>query len=142
MTIFATPDFGASAAVLGFLLLVGAVSLALVTLGVVLGVRLRKSGSPVRRACGVLLLVVSSSIPLCCCLGPPVAVRLEYGNYPLGRFPKNIRTGMSAEEVATALGQPHEQYEGVWIYYVDGFGLNSFHIRFDPDGKVDRTYSN
>jgi outer membrane protein assembly factor BamE (lipoprotein component of BamABCDE complex) len=89
---------------------------------------------------------VSGSIPLCCCLGPPHVIRLEYGNYPIGRFPNDIRPGMSAEEVVATLGTPHERHSrgdvDSWFYWIDSFGLGWFGVDFGPDGRVTHTYGN
>jgi hypothetical protein len=145
--IFATPDFGASAGLGCFLLVVWAFVLVLAMLGVAKGVRLLQTGSPRGRRYGVLLLLASGLVPLSCCVGPSHLVRLVYGNYPLGSYPNGkVQEGMTADEVVGTLGQPHErrkQGEGErWYYWMDSFSMRWFGVDFGPDGRVVRTYGN
>ncbi len=146
MAVFATPDFGASGAIVLFLLLVWAVVLSLVAGGFFWAARLLKGPSRARKACGVFLLVLSGSVPLGCCLGPPHLVRLEYGNYPIGRYPNHIKAGMTAEAVREDLGPPHERYDRngteTWIYWIDSFSIRWFGVEVGPDGRVLNTYGN
>jgi hypothetical protein len=86
--IFATPDFGASAGLGCFLLVVWAFVLVLAMLGVAKGVRLLHPGSPWGRRYGVLLLLASGLVPLSCCVGPSQladAARVAYRAYGLPR---------------------------------------------------------
>jgi hypothetical protein len=144
MAVLATPDFGASAKDACYLYLAWAVVLLLVAVGVLRGIRLARSGSPRARRYGVLLLLVSASVPLSGCLGPPLVVRLAYGNYPIGRYPNGkIKEGMTADEVVATLGTPHERYRQDdaerWYYWIDSFGLSWFGVAFGPDGRVEHT---
>jgi hypothetical protein len=144
--VFATPDFGASAAVGCFLLVVWACVLVFAGLGAVRGLMLLHPGSPPRgRRCGVILVLASGLLPLSCCLGPAQLVRLAYGNYPLGSYPNGkVQEGMTADEVVATLGSPHERHkqgEGErWYYWIDSFGMHWFGVEFGPDGRVVHTY--
>jgi hypothetical protein len=139
--VLATPDFGASATEACVLAIVWAVVLLLVAWGVMLGIGLIHGGSPRARRLGVLLLLVSASVPLSCCLGLPLVVRLVYGNYPLGRYPNGkITEGMTADEVVAVLGMPHQRLQlddaERWYYWIDSFGMSYFGVTIGPDGRV------
>lgn len=145
--IFATPDFGTSAAVACFVLVVWAFVLLFAGLGVVKGLRLLHTDSSRARRCGVLLLLASVLLPLSCCLGPAQLVRLSYGNYPLGSYPNGkVKEGMTADEVVATLGRPHERHKGgegeSWYYWIDSLGLYWFAVDFGPDGRVEGTHGN
>jgi outer membrane protein assembly factor BamE (lipoprotein component of BamABCDE complex) len=76
-----------------------------------------------------------------CCLGPPLVVRLVYGNYPIERYPNGkITEGMTGDEVVATLGTPHErfkQHDGErWYYCVDSFGMSHFAVIIGPDGRL------
>src|SRR5262245_22181041 len=107
--IFATPDFGASSYIALFLLIAWFVVLVLVALGVFKGINPLWRGSPKRRVYGCLLLLVSGLVPLVCYLGPSEVFRFQYGDYPLGNYPDRIREGMTADDVVTTLGNPHQR---------------------------------
>ena len=93
--IFATPDFGAGGAAWGLLCLAWAVVFVLIAFGIVGGIKLLKSESPKVRKYGLLLVLVSGMVPLCCWFLPPHAVYIMYGNYPLGTYPNGkIKEGM------------------------------------------------
>ena len=81
--IFGTPDFGASAGISCFLVVVWAIVLLLVLLGFFAGTRLVQAESPRTRKCGILLMVLSGVVPFMCCVGPPQVVRIVHGNYPI-----------------------------------------------------------
>jgi hypothetical protein len=145
--IFATPDFGASGAIVLALLVVSGVALAIVVVGISWGTRLLGSGSPKARKQGVILVLGSLLLPLSCCLLPPQAIYLMYGNYPLGSYPNNkIQKGMSAAEVKALLGRPHESFkqdqEEKWYYWIDSFGMHWFGVHFGHDGRVTSTGGN
>jgi hypothetical protein len=146
MRLLATPDFGAGASLGAILLIVWAVVLVLVMVGLGWGVKLLTSGTAKGRKQGMLLIVVSALIPLLCCLGPPQLVRIGYGNYPIGRYPSNIREGMSANEVLGILGTPHERVrEGDserWYYWIDWVGISWAAVEFGPDGRVISIHGN
>jgi hypothetical protein len=148
MTIFATPDFGASSVIGFFLLIVWVIVAWLVLVGVLFGMRLLRSGSPKKKTFGGLLLLASGLIPLSSCLGPPYVIRLVYGNYPLGRYPNNkIGPGMSADKVVEILGTPHKRHKNhrggeTWYYWIDSFGAFWFAVDFEPDGYVIDTHGN
>jgi hypothetical protein len=145
--LFATPDFGAGAFVWGLLCLAWAVVFVMVASGIAWGTKLLRSESPKARKYGLLFVLVSGIIPLGCCLLPPVAVRITYGNYPLGSYPNGkITEGMTRDEVSTILGSPHERYrrddEDSWYYWIDSFGIGYFGVRFGPEGRVTGTHGN
>lgn len=148
MTIFATPDFGFAGAIALILLVVWAIVLIFVVLGIRRGCQLLRSESPANRKYGLLLLLGCAAVPLLCWQGPPHAVRLAYGNYPLGRYPNRmIAEGMSSDEVRSILGGPHERvagYEGAesWYYWIDSFGALYFGVQFDSNGRVTATHGN
>jgi hypothetical protein len=147
MTTFATPDFGASASISLFLLIVWATVLLLVSIGIVKGIRLYNRGSPKVRKYALVLILVSGLVPLFCYLVPPHVVRLIYGNYPIGSYPNNkIKEAMSTDEVAVILGSPHKRFKEDdgehWYYWIDSFGIRWFGVRFGPDGHVVGTHGN
>jgi hypothetical protein len=147
MVIFATPDFGASGAILLLLLIVWAIVFLFALIGISRGIKLLGSDSPKRRKNGFLLIAVSGLIPLLCCVGPSHVIRLVYGNYPLGAYPNNkIKKGMTRDEVEAILGTPHEQFkrdeEERWYYWLDSFGMGYFGVHFGPDGRVEGTHGN
>ena len=145
--LFATPDFGAGATVSGLLCLAWAVVFVLIALGIGWGSKLLRSESPKARMSGLLIVLVSGMVPVSCCLGPPHAVRIVYGNYPLGSYPNGkIKEGMTKDEVAAILGSPHERFiradEESWYYWLDSFGIGYFGVRFGPEGRVTGTHGN
>jgi hypothetical protein len=148
MTIFATPDFGAAGAIALVLLVVWAVVLAFVVLGIRRRGQKFRSESPADHKCGLLLLLGCAVVPLLCWQGPPHAVRLAYGNYPLGRYPNRlIEEGTLSDEVRRILGGPHERvagYEGTEsrYYWIDSFGARYFGVQFDSNGRVTGTHGN
>jgi len=147
MTLFATPDFGATGGLILFLLIVGVIVGACVVSGIVWGAKLLKTGSPKSRKYGVCILLFSGSVPLFCCLAPPHVIRMMYGNYPIGKYPENvIRKGMSTDQVTAILGTPHERYnhgDGEhWCYWIDSFSISYFGVLFGPDGRVIATHGN
>jgi len=148
MPLFATPDFGASGAIVLLVLMVWVMVLIAVGLGIRKGCRLLHSELPAGRKHGLLLLLGCAAVPLLCWQGPPHAVRLAYGNYPLGRYPNRmIAEGMSMEEVRRVLGSPHEVVKGYedtesWYYWIDSFGVRYFGVQFDSDGRVIVTHGN
>jgi len=79
--LFATPDFGASGAISLFLLIVWATVYVFVAVGIAWGTKLLRNESPKVRKYGLLFVLVSGMVPLCCCLLPPHTVRIIYGNY-------------------------------------------------------------
>jgi hypothetical protein len=147
MIVFATPDFGASGYVVLVIWVVGLLTFWLVAAGVAIGLRLFRSESSRRRLCGGLLLLVSGLTPFLCCLGPSQAIRLVYGNYPIGSYPTGkIKPGMSPDEVVATLGTPHERFKQGdverWFYWIDAYGIHWFGVDFGPDGRVGGTYGN
>src|SRR5947207_2490898 len=123
---FATPDFGAGAAILGVLALIWLAVLLAALVGAIRGVILiRRRPSPARRT-GIILLLVSVAVPFSCCVGPSIVFRLNHGSYPLGGDPyTQVKEGMSADDVRAALGNPHNREERedgeAWYYYQDSF---------------------
>jgi hypothetical protein len=130
-----------------FLLIVGAAILVFAGIGIVTGGKLLRSGSPGARRGGVALILGGVMIPLFCWLGPPHAVRLRYGNYPIGTYPSNrIRQGMSMDQVTAILGTPHEKTDdgaiARWYYWIDSFSIRWFGVAFGADRRVTDTYGN
>jgi hypothetical protein len=147
MTLFASPDFGASGGMVCCLLLGWALIFASMLVGVYWGARLCQSKAAKVRVYGVLLMAASGGLPLFCCLAPPHIVRIIYGNYPIGEYPSGkIREGMSKQEVTAILGKPHGHHtranEETWYYWIDSFDIHYFAVRFGPDGKVAGTHGN
>lgn len=144
MVLFATPDFGASGVLVLFVLIAWAIVLAFVGIGVVCGSKIAAQG---RRAMGFVCVGISLVVPLMCCFGPPHAIRLMYGNYPLGRYPNGvISEGMTPDDVIARLGTPHERTQRndreSWYYWLDSFGIGYFGVNFGPDGRVTGTHGN
>jgi hypothetical protein len=147
MSPFATPDFGASACLSVCLLIAWTAVFLLVLVGMRWGVAILRRQPPRGRKWGVLLIVASGLVPLCCALGPPHVVWLLSGSYPLGHRPHNkIQEGMSEEEVAAILGPPHDRVKRGdgerWYYWIDSFGLSWYCVRFGPEGRVLGTHGN
>jgi SmpA/OmlA family protein len=145
MVIFATPDFGAGAFVAGIVMLAGAITLILVAAGFIGGAILLRSRSIIVRRVGWFVLLGSAAVPPLCCVVPPYIIRVEYGNYPIGDYADDkVHEGMSQDEVAAALGTPHERFKvqdgEAWYYWCDSFGIRWSCVRFGADGRVTRTY--
>ena len=146
--IFATPDFGAGAAAMMFICIIWMGVIAFAILGLTFGVKLCKSDKPQSKRYGLVLVLVSGIVPLCCWLLPAQVVRMTSGNYPLGEYPnKKIEQGMTRDEVESILGNPHERMdggvgEGSWYYWIDSFGIRYFRVHFGPEGLVESTSGN
>ncbi|MCE9560601.1 MAG: outer membrane protein assembly factor BamE [Planctomycetes bacterium] len=101
---------------------------------------------PAAKQARVALLVVSGLIPLSCCVLPPVAIRILYGNFPVGGVFHKVHEGMTKDEVLATLGPPHSRYEDVdrprWYYWSDSYGLNYESVWFGPDGSVESISGN
>ena len=87
-------------------------------------------------SCVAAILFVSL---LSCCYLPNLAVRIGYGNWPIGNPNKyHYVKGMSQEEIRLILGSPHERYSNddgeSWHYYCDAFGIAIVGLQFDHDG--------
>ena len=147
MTVFASPDFGAGGFVCFLVLIAFAFVVVLAVLGIVWGTdSIRKATAKSRRG-WFLVIVVSALLPVCCCLGPPLEVRLSRGSFPLWRYPNNkIKNDMTADEVTAILGTPHELMKrddgDQWFYWLDSFGIGWFCVRFGPEGRVIGTSGN
>lgn len=144
---FATPDFGASGAILFVLLAVWLLLLVGAVAGALTAFKLLRRDSTAARAGGVLLILACVALPLFCCIGPRYYVRIVNGNYPLDRYPRGeVREGMTSAEVRALLGSPHESYspsgEESWVYWLDSFGMACFCVYFDADGRVKMTGGN
>jgi hypothetical protein len=143
MSIFATPDFGAGAAIGGMWCFCW-----LVVIGITLGcglVGLMRVQYPASRRSGILLLVLSVALPGGFYAAPLLAFRVNYGSYPIGNFHRErLPKGTSAAEVEAILGRPHRtelESDGgtMWGYYGDSLGINWYHIYFGADGRVTHT---
>jgi outer membrane protein assembly factor BamE (lipoprotein component of BamABCDE complex) len=121
---------------------------AITVLGIIRGLGLLSDESSARRRRGLLYLVASVLLPLCCWIGPSQVVRLEYGNYPIGEDSQKdrIREGMTMDEVTSMLGTPHERHseagKELWFYWMDAYSIFWFAVDFGPDGRVTKTYGN
>jgi hypothetical protein len=140
MTIFAT-DFGASAGIAAIVCSAWAVVLLVVGIGVWRGSRLLDSDSPSSRKSGRLVLLLTASLPLFCCVGPPLSIRFATGNFPISaNADDRVHEGMTMDEVRTLLGTPHDRNESQdgewWYYYTDSFSINFVCIHFGSDGRV------
>ncbi len=148
MTLFATPDFGAAGIIVIILLAFSLLAFVATVSGFVLGTKKLKSESKQTRKRGLLLLVLSASVPFCCCFGPQQCFRLAYGSYPLGAYPNNkITPGMTREEVTAVLGPAHnvlypDSDRESWYYSLDSFTIGYFGVIFGADGRVTGTHGN
>jgi hypothetical protein len=147
MSIFATPDFGASGVIACFILCVWGTVWLLVLIGILVARKWLRLGTVRARRWAVALLLLSASLPLCCCLGPDHLVRIVYGNYPLGRYPNGvIEKGMTPDEVLSKLGPPHSRNRNgdgeSWYYMLDAYDMFYFGVIFGPDGRVTGTHGN
>jgi hypothetical protein len=107
MAVFGTPDFGATAFVILIWLIVWVLILVSALVGAVYAAALLHRENAKGRRYGLVLLLVSGLVPLTCWLGPPHAVRVFYGNYPVGADARDkIKEGMTKEEVTAILGEP------------------------------------
>jgi SmpA / OmlA family len=146
--IFATPDFGAGAAIMGFLACVWLFVLGFSLAGLVWGWKLCLSDKPRAKRCGVVVLLFSGMVPLSCCLLPSQLFRMSYGSYPLRDSPySKVYEGMTRDEVVSVLGDPHNRRDdedggGRWVYYRDAYELNYFTVYFGPDGRVKNSGGN
>jgi hypothetical protein len=82
--------------------------------------------------------------PLSCILLNPalsVVCRLTTGTWPIGGRGDLIHEGMTATEVKSLLGEPHERQAGpysgeTWIYWTDGLGIGFLRVHLDDQGVV------
>ncbi len=91
-----------------------------------------------------MLLATCALIPFFCCLAPPCAIRIQYGNFPTGGYADmKVSEGMSKAQVLSILGTPHERFANdraeTWYYWADSFGVTFSRIYFDPEGRVTHT---
>ena len=148
MVVFGTPDFGATAFVILFWLVVWIIILSLSLVGAVCATVWLHKGTAKSKRYGLILILTCACVPLTCWLGPPHAVRLVFGNYPIGRYPSpsEITRGMTSEDVLTKLGKPHEYYKDAegesWFYWLDSYGIMWFGVYFYADGTVKGTSFN
>jgi SmpA / OmlA family len=141
MILFATPDFGAGGGVICILVLIWAFVLVFALAGVIWGGRVFAKGS----LKGCVIILVSGSVPLACCIGPPLTFRVAHGSFPLSGYPSGkIEKGMTAEEVTAILGEPHRRTKRddreTWTYCLDSFCVGDFFVDFGVDGRVTSTY--
>jgi hypothetical protein len=138
---FATPDFGAGGAVMLAELVGWVIVFCLVLIGCILGSRSIRSSAPGFKNYGILLLLASGVLPLSCCLGPSIYVRLAYGSFPLRHYDdEKMKEGMSMKEVEEILGPPHcrdnsrktGEYWTYWTSGIDGY----VRVYFGPDERV------
>jgi hypothetical protein len=138
--LFATPDFGASANASCCLLFVWALVLGCASWSVVRGIKLFSQESPRPKKIGAVLILLGISLPLCLYHLPAQIVRMHYGNAPLQRYPHEIHTGMTKDEVRAAIGTPHHQFDDGdrerWYYWLDSYGLSYVAVWFGSDGRV------
>jgi hypothetical protein len=137
---FASPDFGAAGAFAAVFLLAWGVVWALVAFGVYVASRQYARETSVGRRTAIAILLVSVSLPCCCCFGPDQITRVTTGRYPLSGPHDPIKIGMTRDEVLSNLGPPHfrNRRNGLeeWRYIADPFGVNFLDIEFDADGRI------
>lgn len=146
--ILASPDFGAGGALLLLLaiawVIIGAFSMSCF----LLGLKWSETETPKARKFKKFLLLLSVGIPLGCYFAPRLVFRCVHGRYPLWRHPSSdtqdrVTAGMSKADVASLLGDPHEERSGPqdrWIYYIDSLGSISYVVYFDGEGLVTGAY--
>jgi hypothetical protein len=145
MTLFATPDGGATANVITLFFLAGLVVFSASASCVITGTRCLFRDSQRRRGVGWGLLLAGLIMPASCCIAPSLLFRVIHGSAPIGGLPYQalVREGMTTEEVTAALGAPHERFteEGgaVWLYYTELLSGPYFLVRFGKDGRVRST---
>ena len=143
--LFASPDFGAGAAVMQILCGIGLFVFGVAAVAVVRGVILIRRPPPNRRWPGVVLIVAGVLLPISCCSAPSVLFRLNHNTPPLGRYPNGvIQKGMSPDQVRQLLGTPHQVNDRdparvTWLYWLDPIELGWFMVTFGEDSKVDHT---
>jgi hypothetical protein len=147
MSIFATPDFGASGMIAFVVLCAWGVALVLVLVGIVTGCSLLRRKTARARSWGVVLLLLSASLPCFCCFGPDLIVRWQTGRYPLQGYPNGvIEKGMTRDEVLSKIGPPHSRHQTgdreSWYYMLDPYDMYYFGVIFGPDGRVQTTHGN
>jgi hypothetical protein len=147
MTLFASPDFGASGMIAFFVLCAWGIAWLLVLVGVITGYRLLQRKSTRARSWAVVLLLLSASLPCCCCFGPDQIVRWKTGRYPLTGYPNGaIEKGMTQDEVLSKIGPPHTRQRvgdhESWYYMLDPYDMYYFGVIFSADGKVTGTHGN
>jgi hypothetical protein len=147
MVLFATPDFGAGACIMGFVGLVWVCVLALAFGGFVWATKLLQGGTATGKWRGGVLLALCVLAPMLCYLGPSQVFRINHGSYPLERYPNGkVAKGMTMDQVEEILGPPHWRYEQHgqerWYYYLDSFEIGYFGVIFDAEKLVDHTHGN
>ena len=144
MTILAS-DSEASAGVAAMVCSAWGLVLLIVCIGVWRGCKLLHTESRANRNSGRTLLLLTALLPLFCCAAPPLSVRVLYGNFPVMQGAVDqVQQGMSADEVRSLLGTPHERRESefgqLWHYWTDSFGTRVLYVDFGPDGRVQDKY--
>jgi hypothetical protein len=146
--LFATPDFGAGAAVYFSGVALWLTLRLFCCVGIVAGIVLcRRTSKKSTRAIGVTLIVDSCFLLVVCWYAPSYLFCRTYGSFPLDIWPNEIREGMSTAEVEAICGRPpHERRmrnnNEHWVYYMDPYSAGWCAIDFGPDGRVTNRYGN
>src|SRR2546423_140319 len=132
--IFATPDFGAGASIVCFLMMVWFIVIVVVLIALGRAIHLFGKKDRESRRAGIAFLLFSALLPLGCCVGPSLLDRIVYGNFPIGRSGRQkIAEGMTKEEVKEALGTPHEINGDTWYYWEDAYSIIYLRVHFGSD---------
>ena len=155
MTLFASPDFGASGMYALHLLIFFLELFMLIGIAGALLIRSFRSRrkvadgqqrsqakpSPVAEFFRILLCCAVVSVLGTYFLPRPI-FSLYYGRSPADSTSFHIAPGMTEEEVVSRYGQPHAKYEEgdgeSWNYHTDnwGCGISIFNVQFDRKGRV------
>lgn len=114
---------------------------------VLLGIRKVWGRPPQSKRNGILLMTIGTLLPIIAILSPSVIFRLQFDNPPVREQKRDeIKDGMTAEEVRSHLGNPHQvngrgSNRECWLYYSDAMQLGWFGVSFGNDGKVSGTYN-
>lgn len=139
--LFASPDFGASAAVDLFLLIFWPAMAAAVIFGILKGAQLCVSDKRRMRR-GVAIIVASLALPIASYFAPRVFMRIACGNFPVGEeLEERVNSGMSMAEVQAVLGPPHDRVVyrdgSEWdTYWMDALCRRFFVVRYDRNHRV------
>src|SRR5262245_22418405 len=134
--LFASPDFGAGATVMGVICGIGFVVLVVGIIAVVRGLILITRQPPDYRWRGLVFILAGVLLPISCCSAPSIMFRVNHDTPPLGSYPNGvIQEGMTPDDVRGLLGNPHQVYEQdpqrvTWLYWIDRYEIGWFMVTF------------
>jgi hypothetical protein len=141
--LFATPDLGAGGIIVLFFLGVWLACLLFSLVGIIIGIRFFSRASLQRKWRGLLILLVSASMPVALWYGPSVLFVWNCGRPPLRGYPNAVEKGMTMEQVRALIGEPHGiNPDQSWVYYLDNLYVFYCRIAFGPDGRVEFKHGN